>query len=127
MEKNEINYLKFLEECRTYAYEKEALKQLEKRFTRFNRNEMHYENNHKRMDPIKRYRLLEAHIRHVDNVFMDIERTYGSKIAKTIKTRIVHLHSNINKDEIDEAYRNCITHILNKHSHAGGHYENYHS
>lgn len=123
MEKNEINYLKFLEECRTYTYEKEALKQLEKRFIRLNHDGIHYENKNRHMDPIRRYRLLEAHVRHVDNVFRDIERTYGSTIAKTIKTRIVQLHPNTNMDDIDQAYRNCITHILNKQ---GGPYEKYH-
>lgn len=122
MNQNEIDYVKFLQECRTYIYEKEALKELEKRFVRYNTNHSHYENNNQRMDPLRRYRLLESHVMHVDRVFRDIEKTYGTKVAKMIRNKMVNF--NLNK-EIDATYQNCITYVLNKQK--GVQYEKNHS
>lgn len=122
MNQNEIDYVKFLQECRTYIYEKEALKELEKRFVRYNTNHSHYENNNQRMDPLRRYRLLESHVMHVDRVFRDIEKTYGTKVAKMIRNKMVNF--NLNK-EIDATYQNCITYVLNKQK--GVKYEKNHS
>lgn len=122
MNQKEINYVKFLQECRTYIYEKEALKELEKRFVQYNTQQMHYENKCRRMDPLRKYRLLESHVMHVDRVFRDIEKTYGTKIAKTIRNKVVNLHPS---SEIEDTYQNCISYVLNKQQ--GGQYEKYHS
>lgn len=116
MKNKDEKFNKFEEECRRYLYEKEALKELERRFVRFNTNGDHYVNTQSHTDPLKRYRLLENHVNYVDEVFRKLEKMYGPRIAKIIRQKMIRIYSMEEKEEIHPTYRNCIDVVLNKNS-----------
>lgn len=113
MKNNEVKFKKFEEECRRYLYEKEVMKELERRFVKMNTNNLHL-NDQVRVDPLKKYRFLESHIRHVDEVFQGLEKYYGSRISKTIKNEMIQNYSFDDKKELDKSYKNIVLQILNK-------------
>lgn len=110
MKDNEVKFKQFEEECRRYLYEKEVIKELEKRFVQVNTTNTYF-TNVRREDPLKKYRFLESHIRHVDDVFNGLERCYGSTIARKIKDKMIGMKADSEKDE--ESYKNIILHVLN--------------
>lgn len=119
---NDLKFLKFEEACRKYLYEKEMMKELETRFVRYNVSNTHYNDNAGRNDPLKRYRLMESHIRQVDDVFRSIEKKYGMKVAQKIRSQLVYSYSLEEKKELQENYRNTVLYALNhKDRYYGGH------
>ncbi len=110
MKDNEIKFKQFEEECRRYLYEKEVIKELEKRFVQVNTTNSYF-TNVKREDPLKKYRFLESHIRHVDNVFSGLERCYGTHVANAIKEKMIGLKAE--SETMNESYKNIILHVLN--------------
>ncbi len=113
MKNSELKFKRFEEECRRYLYEKEVMKELERRFVNVNQSNTHL-NDHKRQDPLKRYRFLESHIRHVDDVFYGLEKYYGSRISKMIKDEMIRNYCFDEKKEIEESHKNIILNVLNK-------------
>lgn len=113
MENNEIIYKKFEEECRRYLYDKQALKELEKRFVRYQKEASPIKHEVCQNDPFKRYRLLQAHVKHVDDVFRSIEKTYGTQIARKIRASMLTIHAADQPLHVDESYQKCVHYILN--------------
>lgn len=112
MKDNEVKFKQFEEECRRYLYEKEVIKELERRFVQVNTTNTYFTND-RRDDPLKKYRFLESHIRHVDDVFSGLERCYGSKIARTIKDKMIGIKKE--SEQANESDKNIILHVLNMH------------
>jgi hypothetical protein len=117
MKNSEVKFKKFEEECRRYLYEKEVMKELERRFVKMNTSNLHF-SDQVRVDPLKKYRFLESHIRHVDEVFLGLEKYYGSRISKIIKNEMIQNYSFDDKKELDKSYKNIVLQILNK-NHVG--------
>lgn len=111
-EKEKKMFQKFQEECRHYLYEKSALKTLEKRFVNVNRSGICCSAETKREDPLKKYRLLQSHVCHVDRVFAALERKYGSNVSKMIKEEMTEARAVEEPFEIDESHQKSIVRVL---------------
>lgn len=115
-EKEKKMFQRFQDECRHYLYEKSALKTLEERFVNVNREGVTCIPEGRREDPLKKYRLLEAHVCHVDRVFAALEKKYGSKVSKMIKKEMVEPGSVEEMREIAESHQRSVVHVLRMHS-----------
>lgn len=118
---NDLKFKKFEEACRKYLFEKEVMKELEARFVRFNTGNTHYNDHTQRTDSLKRYRLMEAHVRQVDRVMKEVEKQYGPVIAKEIRECLVNTCSMERKEHLAEPYKQSLMKVLS----AGGMYEKY--
>lgn len=112
-ETNELKWKRFEEACRRYLYEKELMKELEKRYVNLNYGSVHYNSHIVQTDSLKRYRVLENHIKHVDDVFASIEKQYGTKNMHQMKDSMLHIKSMEDTDAYMQ-YRNSILHVLNQ-------------
>lgn len=118
---NDLKFRKFEETCRKYLFEKEVMKELEARYVRYNTQNTHYNDHVQRMDSLKRYRLIEAHVRHVDHVMKEVEKQYGKTIAEELRERLVNSCSMENRDVLEEMYRQPLMEVLN----GGGKHEKF--
>lgn len=117
MKENEKRmFQRFQEECNHYLYEKCALKVLEKKFVEVNRSGVMYHSTPKREDPLKKYRLLQSHVQHVDHVFRELEKCYGSAVSQMIKKEMVEPHAVEEALEIAEAHQKSILKVLHMRS-----------
>lgn len=112
-ETNEMKLRRFEEVCRRYLYEKQMMKEIEKRYVNLNYGSVHYNDHLLHTDALKRYRILENHVRHVDDVFSLIEKQYGTQTMHKMKEKMIHAYC-MEQQDTKQSYSTAILKVLNQ-------------